>query len=210
MKTKQRSCLKKAVFNSILLGSLVASSLVFADCNAFIARTTPGASFQDNLDGTVTSLETRLMWQKCTQGQHWNTGSDANDPADDSCDGSAISLTWQAALNAAQSANANTALGYDDWYLPNVKELSSLVERACYDPAINSTPFPNTPTSYYWSATAGVISSPLPDTPDYPDAWYVDFDNGEMGSTRMSRATESHFPRNVVRPLSARLVRVSQ
>lgn len=187
MKTNQQSWLKKAAFSSVLLSSLVASSSLFADCNAFITRTTPDASFQDNLDGTVTSLETGLMWQKCSQGQSWNTGSNANNPADDSCDDPVvIELTWQAALDAAQSANDDTALGYDDWYLPNIKELNSLVERACRDPAINSSLFPATMFSY-WSASLGR---------DDRKAWYVSH-NGIMEDTSKSHTR------------SVRLVRVS-
>ena len=200
METNRRSCLKKAVLSSMLLGSLIASSSVFSDCNAVIAQTTPDASFQDNLDGTVTALETGLMWQKCSQGQRWNTGSDANNPADDSCDNPAIGLTWQAALDAAQSANANMALGYDDWYLPNVKELFSLVEEACFEPAISSTLFPAVEErSRYWSASlAGTIFDGVFGKTNAIGAFVVSF---RFGSTANAEKDNTY---------AARLVRVSQ
>ena len=198
MQTKRRSGLKTAVFSSMLLGSLVASSAVFADCNAVITRTTPDASFQDNLDGSVTDLGTGLMWQKCSQGQNWNTGSDANDPADDRCDGPAISLTWQAAFDAAQSANANMALGYDNWHLPNVKELYSLVEQACFNPSINSTVFPATAKAPYWSASTTGATNDGFLAGETKKALIVDF---ERHGDSYQRAKDLIYP--------ARLVRVS-
>jgi hypothetical protein len=47
-----------------------------------------------------------------------------------------------------------------------------LVERACYDPAINLTVFPQTPSLFYWSNT--------PDTYGPGAAWRLYFHYGDI------------------------------
>lgn len=110
---------------------------------ASIPATTPTSQFTDHADGTVTDTKTGLMWKKCAEGQ---------DPL--TCSGSATSFNWQAALQRAQDVNGGMTgnnLNYTDWRVPNIKELVSLVEEKCYDPAINIAVFPNTPYAQFWS-----------------------------------------------------------
>ena len=57
--------------------------------------------------------------------------------------------------------------GYSDWRLPNVKELSSIVDYDIYNPAIDTTYFPGTMLPYYWSSTTRVHYT--------GDAWRVNF-----------------------------------
>jgi hypothetical protein len=64
-------------------------------------------NFKDNQDGTVSDLATNLIWQK----------SD-----------SLKSMSWKAALAWAQQKNSENFLGYNDWRLPNAKELQSIVD----------------------------------------------------------------------------------
>jgi hypothetical protein len=85
-------------------------------------------SYTDNRDGTVTDTSTSLMWQQ---------------------DGS-TSKSWSEALAYCEALNLG---GYKDWRLPNEKELRSLVDYSRYSPAINTTYFPNTVSSSYWSST---------------------------------------------------------
>jgi len=59
-------------------------------------------SFVDNGDGTITDLNTGLMWQKT--------------PAATSC-------TWQQAMDYCESLSL---AGYDDWRAPSLKELYSI------------------------------------------------------------------------------------
>lgn len=97
----------------------------------------------------------------CALGQNWDGAG---------CTGNAQITTWAGALQAAESAGF---AGHSDWRLPDIKELGSIVDLACYDPAINATVFPNTPSNWFWSASpyAGSVSS----------AWYVHFFNGHDG-----------------------------
>jgi hypothetical protein len=109
---------------------------------------------------TVTDAATGLMWQQCSQGQ---AGAGCTT-------GSATTHTWQQALQLATTANTNKIAGYEDWRLPNIKELASLAALDRYNPAINLTAFPNTPSAYFWSSS--------PDAGDGSYAWLVFFDYG--------------------------------
>jgi hypothetical protein len=61
----------------------------------------------DNGDETITDNATGLMWSKDDSGQGMN---------------------WEDALAWVQQKNEEDYLGYDDWRLPNAKELQSIVD----------------------------------------------------------------------------------
>ena len=69
-------------------------------------------------------------------------------------------------------AQVNSAglCGYSDWHLPKKETLRSIVSYDRTNPAIDSDWFPNTISSYYWSA------SPYANNSAY--AWYVYFNFG--------------------------------
>ena len=102
--------------------------------------------FTDNLNGTITDNVTNLIWQK-------------NAIAD--------SLTWEGAL-----INADTMLlgGYNDWRLPNIKELQSINNEQIMNPSINTTYFANIGIDKVWSSTT------LPN--QTTKAWYLDTQYG--------------------------------
>jgi len=126
-------------------------------CNSHIKDEWQNNRYTDKGDGTILDKSTNLIWKKCTQGLSGN----------DCATGSATTTNWQQAL---QQANNSTFAGKSDWRLPNIKELSSLVRRNCYLPAINETLFPNTPASYFWSSSPHSYYS--------NKAWIVNFGNG--------------------------------
>jgi hypothetical protein len=115
------------------------------------------ADLFDNGDHTVTDTATGLMWQ---QIEVVNT------------EGTVREMTWEEALNYC---NTLELAGYDDWRLPNINELRSIVDynkTVDYDsddPPIDKVRFPNAIWGTYWSSTT------------YADktykAWVIRFNN---------------------------------
>ena len=126
-----------------------------------IPSATPTRRFLVHGDGTVTDTATGLMWAQCAEGL---SGSACTD-------GGAANFTWEEALIRARDSGL---AGYTDWRLPNLKELFSLVEERCVNPAINLAVFPNTPASYFWSASPNGNAS--------NNAWNVDCINGNANN----------------------------
>ncbi len=102
-------------------------------------------AFAANGDGTITDGATGLMWAQNDSG---------------------AGLTWEEALAWVQTQNAANYLGYDDWRLPNVKELQSLVDytrapdatgSAALNPLFSAAAVANEAGQpdypYYWSST---------------------------------------------------------
>ena len=113
-----------------------------------IPPTTPTEQFIDHKDGTVTDKATGLMWMRCSLGLRWNGKT---------CVGVILRTSGQKALKAAEKLNKEGGFaGHRDWRIPNLKELSSIVERACVQPAINLEIFPRTDYWYYWSSTPAI------------------------------------------------------
>ena len=147
------ACLSAALF-------AVALNAQTCKYDSFTAST-PTSSFTLS-DNTIIDNTTNLEWQRCRLGTTWN-GSGC--PDDDISDNDAY--TWEQALEAAASNEFN---GASDWRLPNIKELASIVEEACYGPAINLELFPDTPSDRFWSSSPTAYSS--------VSAWNVHFGDG--------------------------------
>ena len=129
-------------------------------CNPSITRSAPDSRYQlvvGSGGSEVLDTQTKLIWQRCSLGQTWNGST---------CTGTASTHTWTDALTKARAVG-------NGYRLPNVKELQSLVEEACYNSSINETFFPATPSSVYWSA------SPLAGYDN--GAWGVYFNYGNAG-----------------------------
>jgi hypothetical protein len=107
------------------------------------------SAFVDNSDGTVTDKSTGLMWQQETAGP----------------------MTWKAAISYCEDLSLS---GHDDWRLPNINELQSLLDYTRFCPAIDTGAFPDTPmSSTYWSSTTNAC--------DYSQTFFarfVSFENG--------------------------------
>jgi hypothetical protein len=137
--------------------------------------------FVDNGDGTITDEATNLMWMQNDAG---------------------LALEWDEALEYAENFEY---AGYDDWRLPDVKELQSIVDYSGVYPAINQSYFTTTELEdnefyYFWTSTSAYFSTELPDN---AYAWYVAFgyavdnegeDTHGAGAVRFSpKYTESPY-----------------
>ena len=119
----------------------------------------------DNGDGTITDNTTGLMWAQTDSGE---------------------GMDWESALLYAQAQNEADYLGYNDWRLPNIKELQSIAnytyapdaqDNTLAGPAIsplfsvsditNEAGSPDYP--YYWSSTSARFNA----NGDYYYAWYL-------------------------------------
>jgi hypothetical protein len=102
----------------------------------------PSPRFTNNNDGTMTDNLTGLMWTQ-----------NANAPGPAGCNPDAT-YTWQGALDYAACLNTNNYLGHNDWRLPNVNELESLVNIGQSSPLnwLNTQGFSNV-ESFYWSSS---------------------------------------------------------
>lgn len=138
---------------SFMVAAVLATSptLVLAQtCNPNIPKSNPDSRYSyDSAGNEVTDSVTGLTWKRCVEGMSWSGSG---------CTGAAREFTWEAAL-----AHASTQSG---WRVPNFKELTSLVEDACYDMAINEVAFPGSQV-HAWSA------SPFAASADY--AWSIHF-----------------------------------
>ena len=58
--------------------------------------------------------------------------------------------TWEEAISYCEALDL---AGSDNWRLPNIKELFTLVDTSVDSPAIDTDYFPDTADDYYWSSS---------------------------------------------------------
>ncbi|MGX9726103.1 MAG: Lcl C-terminal domain-containing protein [Candidatus Electronema sp. VV] len=147
---------------------------------ASIAATT--SHLVGKADGTVADSKTKLMWKRCPEGFNYVSLSNSCSEA------GTIEYSWENALTRPAAVNANgfpNSAGlpnYKNWRLPNIKELQSIVEEQCYNPAVNLTAFRD---------AAGVekIWSNSPSAVGTGSSWYIELYYGDMLGG--SRSTET-------------------
>jgi hypothetical protein len=149
-----------------LLALLLASLLT---CNLAHAALTPNAAGDE-----ITDSKTGLIWKRCAEGMAWSSASST-------CTGTATTYTLEQAL-----AHAKTLAGAG-WRLPNVKELSSIVDDSRVRPAINTLAFPETPFNWFWSAS--------PNAGDSSNAWNVNFSSGSVLNNNRSNSSRVRLVR---------------
>ena len=115
-------------------------------------------SYADNGDGTVTDNRTGLTWEKKTNANVNNN------------------YTWQGALEYVNELNAMNGgagfAGHNDWRLPNIRELLSIVDYSRFNPSIHPIFGPTSGILNfvrYWSSTSWAAFYPE------ANAWSVDF-----------------------------------
>jgi len=125
---------------------------------------TAAGGYTDNGNGTVTDTSTGLMWQQA--------GSST--------------MTWEQALAYCEGLNLGDNT---DWRMPTIKELRSLVDYNYYSPSINTTYFPHTVSSFYWSSTTYATLTGC--------ASGVNFYKGLSGEDLSSNKSDSYYVRAV-------------
>jgi hypothetical protein len=111
----------------------------------------PSTRFEDNGDGTVTDIQTGLMWVK-----------DATSVGDDD---------WESVVSAAAALSTGD---HTDWRLPNVRELESLLDMSQDSPCLPSAhAFTNVGTgNIYWTSTTYAGATGM--------AWCIDLTDGAI------------------------------
>jgi hypothetical protein len=107
---------------------------------------TPLHNIVDNGNGTITDLDTGLTWQQAEV---------------------VATIDWTNALNYAESLVLG---GYQDWRLPNVKELQSINDATRINPSVDTNKFPGAKIARYWTSTSQVNQPAR--------AWFMDFQFG--------------------------------
>ena len=145
-------------FEKRLWRGMVLAGCLWAGLGQAVERFVVSADGQE-----VTDTRTGLIWRRCAEGMAFKGNT---------CTGNPTAYSHEAALQRATREATRTGL---DWRLPNVKELSSLVDRSRIGPAIDSKAFPATPSEWFWSSSPYV---------GYADsAWVVDFDSGNVNDS---------------------------
>ena len=139
---------KFTLITAIFLLSAVGAAGFFGCGSAQKAKVVyPPGDFKDNGNGTVTDNNTGLMWQK----------------EDDD-----TKRVYDKAVRYCEDLSLG---GYSDWRLPDLEVLKSIRDLNQSNPAIDSTAFPNTNASIYWS-------SYIDHDRDPSSPWFVNFYNG--------------------------------
>lgn len=146
--------------------------------------------YNDNGDGTVIDIYTGLIWMRCARGQTWDGKN---------CQGEARVYTWDEAMKLR-----HTFAGHDDWRLPNIDELKTIIDKSQGNPTIDSAAFPNTPLTSFWSTSPSAGGS--------NDAWGVTFYGGVAYSDKIGNSFGVRFVRDgkCLNPLKMGLVAEGQ
>jgi len=119
----------------------------------------PSPRFLDFDNGIIRDNLTGLIWTK-----------DANTPGPAACTPGVAKISYDSYL-FVQCLNNNNYLGYDDWRLPNRKELQSLTDHSQSNPALlKGHLFIGVDSGMYWSSDTYVNQCNL--------GWAIDMDTG--------------------------------
>lgn len=123
-------------------------------------------------------------YARCVRGPGWPQDGDflVLGPSNEVVLDTRTGLMWERGhtqVNGARSWHGELAYcqelelaGFDDWRLPSIVELASIVEIGATEPAIDTSAFPDTPSMLFRSSTTFLYN----DSPD--QVWMVVFSNG--------------------------------
>jgi hypothetical protein len=163
---------------STLLLSLSSATFAAQVCNENTEQLASNSRYEVS-GGEAKDKQTGLVWKRCMEGQSWNLETST-------CDGSPIARNW---LEAHQAVP-------EGWRLPNIKELTSIVEYGCANPAINLSIFPTTTVSSFWSSS--ISKSPLYAffRPVNQTSWAIHLQDGTTNSSLASSEILTRLVKN--------------
>lgn len=155
-----------------------------SQCQSNAMTSTHSDQYLDNKDGTVTDTLTGLMWKQCPEAYNWSEKAPRCIPSDGNeifTWRESLIFTWQESLQTAKVSQ----FGYNDWRVPNIKELTSILEYTCGNPAIHLKIFPNVPKANLVDGSGTILPEVyLPfhsSTPFLGDrTWIVNFSTGDI------------------------------
>ena len=168
--------IKPLLKTTVLAATMISSAWAVEDLGGYQqfcktqydAKNEKKTHYIDHKNGSITDKRTGLTWQVCALGQNW-IGND--------CDFNPTEHTWVEAMEIAEQAQLS---GSDDWRLPSIKELMSIVEFQCSFPAMNKKVFPDPDVWFHWSSTYNP-SFQKTDEQDYDVAVMgIDFNHGKV------------------------------
>jgi hypothetical protein len=116
---------------------------------------------------------TGLMWPK-----------DGKTPGSSTCP---MNGTWQSAIDYMVCLNTSAFLGYNDWRLPNVNEMASLLNAGQADSSawLNTQGFTNADGNAYWTSTTDPTLT--------QNAWLIFMVGGDKDSTAKTNTGSGNF-----------------
>lgn len=118
------------------------------------------AFLRDSTNEVVIDTSTHLMWQD-----------------DYAVEKDSTKMNWSDSIDACESLSR---AGYSDWRMPNINELSTIINLNANDPAINNT-FVYCESNVYWSSTTS--------TADSTRSWGINFTTGNLQSSYLKTNT---------------------
>ena len=83
---------------------------------------------------------TKLYWSRCSVGQKLNR---------EQCVGEAVRASIEDAYGYVDEISEKSSI---EWRIPNNQELSSIMEKECINPSVNTNVFPNVLVENYWTS----------------------------------------------------------
>lgn len=149
-----------------------------ADCRTDkIKSSTPSSQFTVE-EQIVTDNHTTLVWTRCAVGQRWDGRA---------CAGQPKAVKWSDAMALVAQLNAHGHAGHNDWRLPVMPELASIVERQCFNPRMNEEVFVGAPSMKFWSSMEKMGASEFAYTIDFGSGEAVPTPKQTMGAVRLVR-----------------------